>query len=120
MRALTDQDIRVFARAHIPNFRDVFMRDALPKGKPRYSESGVVNIDDSSNPGTHWVAYKKTGNRVQYYDSFGDLSPPIELVIYLRRGNAGVNIEYNYDRYQSFDSFRCGHLCLEFLLANDG
>lgn len=116
MRALTDRDIREFARAHIPKFRGVFMRDTLPMRKPWHSESGVVNMDDSTSPGTHWVAYKKIGNRVLYYDSFGDLSPPVELVIYLQRDNASVNIEYNYDRYQNFDSFRCGHLCLKFLL----
>lgn len=91
------------------------MRDKLPVVKSWYCESGVVNIDDSNNEGTHWVAYKKTDDNVQYFHSFGDLSPPIEIVLYSRRGNPKVNIVYNDDRYQNFDSFLCGHLCLKFL-----
>lgn len=113
-RALTDHDIRVFGRAHVPNFRGVFMRDKLP-AKPWHREAGVVNLDDSSNPGTHWVAYKKNGNISTFYDSYGDLLPPQELITYLR----GSNIRYNYDRQQNFGTYNCGHLCLKFLLEHD-
>lgn len=89
------------------------MRDTLP-ARPHVNESAVVNIDESRNRGTHWVAYKKRGDHVQYFDSYGDLSPPLELISYLQRSRP-VNIDYNYLRYQT-DSFRCGHLCLKFLL----
>ena len=51
------------------------MRNALPKNGPRYNESAIVNLDDASGPGTHWVAYRKRGNKVLYFDSFGDLKP---------------------------------------------
>jgi len=34
------------------------MRDALPKS-PWREESGIINLDDSSSNGTHWVAYNK-------------------------------------------------------------
>ena len=34
-------------------------------------------------PGTYWVAYRKRGNNVVYFDSFGDLQPPVELLNYL-------------------------------------
>lgn len=74
-------------------------------------------MDDSANPGTHWVAYKKVGNVTRYYDSFGDLPPPLELIAYLRRG--GSSIQYNYDRHQKFGTYNCGHLCLKFLLDDD-
>lgn len=95
------------------------MRDDLPESKPWLQECGVVNLDGSKGTGTHWVAYKKNGKQVHYYDSFGDLSPPRELVAYLRRGDRTVNIDYNYNRDQNFDSVRCGHHCLEFLLNSD-
>lgn len=87
------------------------MRDNLPK-KPHFNEDGIVNLDLTSGDGTHWVAYKKRGNIVTYFDSFGNLSPPQELVNYF-----GINCEirYNYKRYQKFNSFNCGHLCLRFL-----
>lgn len=109
-RALTDQDILRHSK-RIKNFRGVFMRNALPK-KPYRNESGIVNLDSSDGNGTHWVAYKKCGSNVVYFDSFGNLKPPIELAKYLR----GLNLTYNHDRYQKFNSINCGHLCLEFLL----
>ena len=94
----------------IPNFRGVFMRNDLPK-QPFFRESAIVNLDDANGPGTHWVAYKKVDKDVTYFDSFGDLPPPLDLMIYL-----GVDsIKYNYKRYQKFDTYNCGHLCLKFL-----
>lgn len=87
------------------------MRDNLPKS-PLVNESAIVNLDSKFGHGTHWVCYKKIGTRVLYFDSFGDLRPPPELVRYL---GPFAEIEYNYERKQSFDSVICGHLCLEFL-----
>ena len=95
----------------IPNFRGVFMRNALPRTGPRYSESAIVNLDDVDGRGTHWVAYRKQGDDVVYFDSFGDLRPPLDLILYL-----GVDeVRYNHQRYQDFNTYVCGHLCLKFL-----
>ena len=88
------------------------MRDTLPKGGPRRNESGVVNLDGSDGPGTHWVAYKKRGDRAEYFDSYGNLSPPRELHHYLGQK---TNIFYNRGRFQDMGSVNCGHLCLRFL-----
>ena len=87
------------------------MRNALPYDGPKLNEAAVINLDDKSGPGTHWVAYRKKGKDVTYFDSFGNLKPPKELIKYL-----GVDkIKYNYKNYQKYDSFNCGHLCLQFL-----
>lgn len=86
------------------------MRDTLP-GKARTNESGIVNLDSVKGPGTHWVCYKKRGRVVKYYDSFGNLPPPLELVRYFR----GCKIYYNYSREQNFNTSICGHLCLNFI-----
>lgn len=88
------------------------MRDSLRSFKAWRNECAIVNLDSSSGPGTHWVAYSKQGKRVLYYDSFGDLTPPREIARYL----SGSSIEYNYDAEQTFDSVICGHLCLAFLI----
>lgn len=88
------------------------MRDSLP-ARPLVYETAIVNLDSSSGTGTHWVCYRKRQNRVVYFDSFGNLRPPAELVNYF---GPSINIEYNYERRQGFDSVICGHLCLEFLL----
>ena len=87
------------------------MRDALPHTGPLKNESAVINLDNANGSGSHWCAYKKLGNDVVYFDSFGDLQPPIDLLLYL-----GVpTVKYNYERFQDFGSYNCGHLCLKFL-----
>lgn len=92
------------------------MRDKLPRDGPWRKESAVVNLDSIHGSGTHWVAYRKDGGLVNYYDSFGDLSPPLELVEYLYKGATPAReITYNYDRQQDFNTVWCGHLCLKFL-----
>ena len=112
-RALTDADLFKYATAlKIPHFRGVFMRNQLPVKGPHKNESAIVNLDDSDGPGTHWVAYKKIGNNVLYFDSFGNLCPPLDLIDYL---GVGSFIKYNHDRYQDYGSVECGHLCLKFL-----
>jgi hypothetical protein len=106
-----DQLNRSANRLRIPFFRGVFMRDALPR-KPRYNESAIVNLDASSGPGTHWVAYAKRGNRAIYFDGFGNLRPPRELERYLGKD---IKLLYNRRSHQTFDQSICGQLCLRFL-----
>lgn len=96
----------------IPYFRGVFMRDNLPSNGPTINESMIINLDDSHAPGTHWVAVRKRKNQVYYYDSYGDLIPPSEVVKYLK----GNTIFYNYNRDQK-SAVECGHLCIEFLMT---
>jgi len=57
------------------------LRDTLPK-KPKRNECAIMNLDDTSGDGTHWVAWFKRGDKKWYFDSFG-LSPPTELNNYL-------------------------------------
>ena len=88
------------------------MRNDLPKSGPLKYESAILNLDDKDGPAAHWVAYKKRNNQVIYFDSFGNLQPPRDLIKYL-----GVcsTVKYNYERYQDHDTVICGHLCLKFL-----
>lgn len=108
-RALSNIDIIKYAIKNIPYFRGVYMKDELPK-YPNNLESGIINLANSTSKGTHWIAYFKRGLSSYYFDSFGNLKPPLEVVRYL-----GKNINYNYNRYQKFGTVNCGHLCLEFL-----
>ena len=111
-RALTDYDLRGFAKQlKIPFFRGVFMRDSLPQGGPRKNESAIVNLDTSEGAGTHWVAYRKRGKDVFYFDPMGNLRPPQAISDYL-----GGTLRYNHDAFQTYNSYECGHLCLQFLL----
>lgn len=111
-RALTDVDLLKYVKKlKIPNFRGVFMRNDLPKSKPWKLECGILNLDNKDGPGTHWVAYSKKGKNISYFDSFGNLQPPQELVTYFDVGS----IKYNHDRLQKWNTYNCGHLCIEFL-----
>lgn len=114
-RALYDSElVNYVKKLKIPHFRGVFMRDALPL-KPKVNECAIVNLDISKNSGTHWVAYIKRKNYINYFDSFGALKPPKELVNYLGKN---IKIFYNNNKYQNYDQSNCGHLCIEFLIKN--
>ena len=89
----------------IKNFRGVFLRDQLPK-KPRKNECGIMNLDDSSGDGTHYIAWYKQNNNKYYFDGYG-IQPPIEMISYLQKP-----IYYNTERIQPDDTVVCGHLCV--------
>ena len=91
------------------------MRDDLPKNGSNKKETAIINLDDKDSDGSHWVCFKKINNRINYFDSFGNLKPPKELVQYFGRGS---KIYYNHDRFQQYNTFECGHLCLNFLYNN--
>ena len=78
--------IELARRMHVPYFRGVFMHDALLTSGARRNENDIMNLDDATGPGTHWGAYAKRNNRVVYFNSFGNLRPPKELVWYFRNG----------------------------------
>lgn len=116
-KPLTNIDItRIAKRLKIPYFRGVYMRNALPKNH-RKNESIIINLDDENSSGTHWCAVmsRQQGSalNVYYYDSYGDLPPPLEVLQYL---SPQANIYYNYSRDQQLPT-ECGHLALEFLLT---
>lgn len=101
-------------KLRIAHFRGVFMRDLLPS-KINSNECGIVNLDSILGGGTHWVCYSKRGPHVEYFDSYGNLRPPIELQRYFNSDAHGVTVKYNYFKKQKFNSVNCGHLCLDFL-----
>jgi len=92
----------------IKHFRDVFMKDALPQ-KSNKIECGIINLENTDQSGSHWVAYYKNNDKKFYFDSYGNASPPKEIVKYL----GPENLFYNSKRFQNYnDPLICGHLCL--------
>jgi len=89
----------------IRNFRGVFLRDKLPK-KACKNESAIMNLDNTSGNGTHWVVWFKRGNDKFYFDSFG-FPPPTELNNYLND-----DVFYPTGQIQPRQEVFCGHLCL--------
>ena len=65
-----------------PRFNGVYSRDNLPKIK---DGAYVINLDEYSNIGTHWVALYIHNNDVTYFDSFGVEHIPKEIKTFINR-----------------------------------
>jgi hypothetical protein len=101
-------------KMQIRNFTGVYLRDELLM-KPRDNECGILNLDESSGTGTHWVGWIKKRNEKYYFDGYG-LPPPVELLKYLHSP-----VYYNSERIQPDNEVFCGHLCLYVLkMVGDG
>lgn len=89
----------------------VFSKDKLPKCSVG---SYIVNLEDSTGGGTHWVLVKVFPNQVVYFDSFG-LSPPEEIVRFVK------HFAMNNRQIQDYDASTCGYFCLacDFYLENN-
>ena len=79
-------------KLEIPRFRGVFLRDNLPV-EPKRMECGVLNFDDTSGNGTHWVAWYSDNGKMYYFDSYG-IQPPTELKRYLK---SPIFLQYRAD-----------------------
>ena len=83
-KPLTNIELVRYARLlNIPDFRGVFMRDALPQ-YPLKVECGIVNFYTSDQPGSHWVCYYRNKNERIYFDSYGQITP-VEIQRYLKQ-----------------------------------
>ena len=77
----------------IKNFRGVFMKDQLPKNSNNV-ETGIINLDNSSGSGTHWVAYAIDPRGIVYFDSYG-LAPPKEFMRYINSKKNSIPVFYS-------------------------
>ncbi|GFW46561.1 hypothetical protein TNCV_1936311 [Trichonephila clavipes] len=54
-------------------FLDVYASDCLPGRIVHYPACFVCNIDSSTQPGSHWIAfYLLSPNEGEFYDSYGN------------------------------------------------
>ena len=81
-KPLTDQELRFLAKKLGLEVK-VLMMDEMDR-MPNYHHYGIINLDDSSGPGTHWVCYSTIENTgfneppcALCFDSFGG-EPPIK------------------------------------------
>ena len=51
-----------------PRFNGVYLRDNLPKIR---EGAYLINLDEYSGIGTHWIALYASNNSATYFDSFG-------------------------------------------------
>lgn len=112
-RPLNELEIKKFGKKFIPYFRGVFCRDQFKNFKKRKIEAAVVNLNLLSEPGSHWVAYYYINNFALYFDSYGNLMPPVELIKYFGKY---CKVYYYYKQIQKFGETNCGQLSQRFLL----
>ena len=71
----------------------------------------VINLDDYSDIGTHWVTLWVNNNNVTYFDSFEVEHIPKEIIKFIENRNMKTNIF----RIQAYDSIMCGSFCIAFI-----
>ena len=65
----------------------------------------VINLDEYSDIGIHWVALWVNNNNVTYFGSFGVEHIPKEIIKFIKNRN----IKTNDFRIQAYDSIMCGY-----------
>ena len=92
-----------------PRFIGAYSRDNFPDKVK--DAAYVINLDEYSDIGTHWVALYVNNITVTYFDSFGIEHIPKEV----KKIIGNKNIISNIYRIQNYDSIMCGYFCIGFI-----
>ena len=88
-----------------PRFNGVYSRDNLPKVK---DGDYVINLDEYSDIGNHWIALYVQNNDVAYFDSFGVEHIPEEIKTFIDNKNKKTNVF----RTEAYGSIMCEYFCI--------
>ena len=101
--SLTNFEIQAYCQNE-PRFIGVYSRDNLPD---KIKDGAyVINLDEYSDIGTHWIALYLNNKTVTYFEHI-----PKEVKKFI--GNR--NIISNIYRIQNYDSIMCGCFCIGFI-----
>ena len=92
-----------------PRFNWVYSRDNLPKKMK--DGPYVINLDEYSDIGTHWIAFYALINNVTSFDSFGVEHLPKKIKKFINK----LTIVTSIFRIQTYDSIMCGYFCIGFI-----
>ena len=88
-----------------PRFNGVYSRDNL---HDKIKDGAyVINLDEYSDFGTHWIALCTMNNSVTYFDSFGIKHIPKEIKIFINMSIVVTDIF----RIQAYSSVMYGYFC---------
>ena len=107
LHPLTNFEIQKYYQNE-PRFNGVYSRDKLPKIK---DGAYVINLDEYSDIGTHWIAFKAQNNDVTYFDSFGVEHIPKKIRTFI----SNKKIKTNIFRIYVYDSIMCGYFYIRFV-----
>ena len=100
-----------------PKFNGVYSRDNLSNQVK--DGAYVINLDEHSDIGTHWVALYVKNNDMTYFDSFGVEHISKEIIKFIGRPLSSAslrkNVKANIFRIQAYDSIMCGYFCIGFI-----
>ena len=71
----------------------------------------IINLNEYSDIGTHWVALHVNNNYVHYFDSFEVEHIPEKIKAFINN----KNIKTNIFRVQAYDPVMCGYFCIGFI-----
>ena len=91
-----------------PRFNGVYSRDNLPH-KIKIGVY-VINLDEYSDIGTHWIALYLNNKTATYFNSFGIEPIPKEIRVFMGDKDEIASIY----KIQSYDSIMCGYYCIGF------
>jgi hypothetical protein len=93
-------------------FHGVYPSDKIPKLND-LSPYCILNLDKTSEPGSHWVALCKLENGCMFYDSFG--RKHTKIIKSLNFSGNGRIINTHKDAEQNIKEENCGQRCIAFL-----
>ena len=97
---------------HDKNYIGTFSKENVPVLKN--NQSTIINLQDSNQPGSNWVSYKKVGNKIFYFNSYAvSFIPDIIKNQYPKH-----KFICNIYRIQSIDSNQCSRYCILFIKAD--
>ena len=108
---LTNFDIEDICKILKVPLVKIAMKDEIHKLK---NGCYILNLDDSQNQGTHWVAFAITDYYVLYSDSFG-MPPPQDIYELFLKSKKDIYV--NQRQYQDIDSSLCGYFAVYFLFC---
>ena len=92
------------------NFTGCFSKDQIPFIEN--NENIIINLNNSYEPGSHWIALKRVNNTIITFDSFGIGYLPIGIFKVYKNFKLITNIY----RIQDISSNLCGMFCILFIL----
>ena len=92
-----------------PRFNGVYSRDNL--SNKIKDGAYVINLDEYSDIGIHWIALYIKNNDITYFDCFGVEHIPKEFKAFIKN----KNIKTNIFRIQAYDSIMCRYFCIGFI-----
>ena len=109
---LTNFEIQKYYKNE-PKFNGIFSRNNLPEKIK--DEAYIINLDEYTNVGTHWIALFCKKNEIGYFDSFGVEHIPNKIKEFIKEFPGYKNIKTNIFRVQEDNSMMCAYFCIGFI-----